>query len=139
MVIISAIQILTFYFVKSQTWFEAYEDSENKDEKNFTSYENTAVFLVSMFQYITEAIIFSKGAPYRRSIFSNCKQNPIKLCNLCELAKHLLFFSDLFMFMLVFVTIFGLFVTLIPSQTIIDFFSVSLVHIIATNHSYVLF
>ncbi len=71
--IILVIQVSTFYYVKTQPWFEAYEDSDNKDEKNFACYENTAVFTVSMFQYITEAIIFSKGAPYRRSIFSNCK------------------------------------------------------------------
>jgi cation-transporting ATPase 13A3/4/5 len=74
MLIISAVQIGTYYWVKSQSWFEAYEDSDDKDVKNFTSYENTAMFLVSMFQYITEAVIFSKGAPYRRSIFSNCKR-----------------------------------------------------------------
>lgn len=71
MLIIGLVQILTFVYTRAQLWFEAYEDSENKDEKNFTSYENTAVFLVSMFQYITAAVVFSKGAPYRRSIFSN--------------------------------------------------------------------
>ena len=76
MVIILAIQLFTFFYVKWQPWFEAYEDSDNKREKNFASYENTAVFTVSCFQYITEAIIFSKGAPYRRSIFSNCKSSP---------------------------------------------------------------
>lgn len=71
MAIILAIQVFTFFYVKWQPWFEAYEDSSNKREKNFASYENTAVFTVSMFQYLTEAVIFSKGAPYRRSIFSN--------------------------------------------------------------------
>jgi len=73
MFIIGAVQLGTYFWVKSESWFEAYEDSDNKDEKNFTSYENTAIFLISIFQYITEAIIFSKGAPYRRSIFSNCE------------------------------------------------------------------
>jgi len=71
MLIIIAVQVFTFFYVRMQPWFEAYEDSDNKEEKNFASYENTAIFCVSMFQYITEAIIFSKGAPFRRSIFSN--------------------------------------------------------------------
>lgn len=74
MIIILGIQLFTFFYVKWQPWFEAYEDSDNKREKNFASYENTAVFTVSCFQYITEAVIFSKGAPYRRSIFSNCNR-----------------------------------------------------------------
>jgi cation-transporting ATPase 13A3/4/5 len=39
--------------------------------KNFASYENTAVFTVSLFQYLGQAVIFSKGAPYRLTIFSN--------------------------------------------------------------------
>lgn len=73
MILILAIQIFVFFYVKWQPWFEAYEDSDNKRDKSFASYENTAVFVVSMFQYLGEAVIFSKGAPYRRSIFSNCK------------------------------------------------------------------
>ena len=73
--IILAIQFFTFLYVQGQPWFEAYEDSNNKEEKNYASYENTALFTVSMFQYLTEAVIFSKGAPYRRSIFSNCESN----------------------------------------------------------------
>jgi cation-transporting P-type ATPase 13A2 len=77
MLIIVAIQVFTFFYVRMQPWFEAYEDSPDKSEKNFSSYENTALFCVSLFQYITEAIVFSKGAPYRRSIFSNGKLNYI--------------------------------------------------------------
>lgn len=72
MFLILAVQVMVFFYVRWQPWFEAYEDSDNKKEKNFASYENTAVFIVSMFQYLSEAVIFSKGAPYRRSIFSNC-------------------------------------------------------------------
>ncbi len=73
LLIIIGIQLFTFYYVTWQPWFEAYEDSSNKRDKNFMSYQNSAVFIVSMFQYLGEAVIFSKGAPYRRSIFSNCK------------------------------------------------------------------
>jgi hypothetical protein len=36
--IILVIQVSTFYYVKTQPWFEAYEDSDNKDEKNFACY-----------------------------------------------------------------------------------------------------
>ena len=102
MIIILAIQLFTFYYVKWQPWFEAYEDSPNKDEKNFASYENTAVFCVSMFQYISEAVIFSKGAPYRRSIFSNVW----------------------FVVMLVFMTAFSVVILLVPYAPLLDFFTV---------------
>lgn len=84
--------------------FEAYEDSPNKDEKNFASYENTAVFCVSMFQYISEAVIFSKGAPFRRSIFSN----------------------TWFMVMLVLTTVFSLVLILAPITPLLDFFTVNI-------------
>jgi cation-transporting ATPase 13A3/4/5 len=60
-----------YFYVKWQPWFEAYEDSTIKDEKDFTSYENAVVFMVSIFQYVGQSIIYSKGAPFRRSIFSN--------------------------------------------------------------------
>ena len=49
-----------------------YEPYEFNTDKIFISHINTAVFLQSTFQYIWESIVFSRGAPYRRSIFSNC-------------------------------------------------------------------
>lgn len=59
------VQYATFKYVEDQTWFERIEDPRS------SSYEGSAVFMVSTFQYLTEAIIFSKGLPYRKSIFSN--------------------------------------------------------------------
>lgn len=35
------------------------------------SMQGTSIFCVSMFQYLTLAIIYSKGYPYRKPIFSN--------------------------------------------------------------------
>ncbi|CAH8615506.1 unnamed protein product [Dicrocoelium dendriticum] len=40
-------------------------------EYELDNYEGTAVFIVAVYQYIILAIVFSKGAPYRRCIFYN--------------------------------------------------------------------
>jgi hypothetical protein len=50
--------------------FVPYQVNEDDD---YTSYENMAVYVISMYQYITLAIVFSKGRPYRKTIFTNCK------------------------------------------------------------------
>ncbi|CAF0820069.1 unnamed protein product [Brachionus calyciflorus] len=59
------IQCFIMVYVQQQPWYEVTES------QTIASYEVTSVFLVSTFQYLTEAIIFSNGLPYRRSIFSN--------------------------------------------------------------------
>ncbi|KAK3592581.1 hypothetical protein CHS0354_018848 [Potamilus streckersoni] len=63
-----AAQVFCFQNIKQQPWFVPHEPNE---DEIYVSYENTAVFSISAFQYIILAIAFSKGAPYRRSIFSN--------------------------------------------------------------------
>nr|CAH8837909.1 unnamed protein product [Trichobilharzia regenti] len=69
------IQFAVFTLIRMQPWYlplnTYHEDYE------LLNYESTAVFTVSVYQYIILAIVFSKGAPYRRSIFSNY----IFLCN----------------------------------------------------------
>ncbi|CAH8839351.1 unnamed protein product [Trichobilharzia szidati] len=69
------VQFAVFTIVRMQPWYlplnTYHEDYE------LLNYESTAVFTVSVYQYIILAIVFSKGAPYRRSIFSNY----IFLCN----------------------------------------------------------
>ncbi|CAH8524645.1 unnamed protein product [Schistosoma rodhaini] len=63
------VQFSVFVFTRLQPWylplFAYHEDYELKN------YESTAVFSVSVYQYIILAIVFSKSAPYRRSILSN--------------------------------------------------------------------
>ncbi|KAK0166024.1 hypothetical protein PV328_004483 [Microctonus aethiopoides] len=61
-------QTTAFYGVTLFSWFTPYVRAEPVD---FTSYENYSVFCVSIFQYITMAIIFSRGKPYRRPIYTN--------------------------------------------------------------------
>lgn len=53
-------QFLSFKLVRSQPWFQS--------EKNL---ESTAIFLVSSFQYVSEAVVFSSSLPYRKSILAN--------------------------------------------------------------------
>lgn len=50
--------------------FEAFVPNEEED---YTCQEVTIITLVSNFQYITLAIVLSKSAPYRQTIFTNCK------------------------------------------------------------------
>lgn len=50
--------------------FEPFEENPDDD---YQSYENTAVFSISAYQYIILAIAFSKGYPYRKNMFTNCK------------------------------------------------------------------
>jgi len=44
---------------------------EVKEEDNFACYENFTIFVISSFQYIILAYVFSKSKPYRRSVISN--------------------------------------------------------------------
>lgn len=60
-------QVFVWFYLRQQSWFTPYE----YDEDSKACYESYSIFILSCFQYITLAIVFSKGAPYRRSIFSN--------------------------------------------------------------------
>uniref|UniRef100_A0A0N4ZYF8 Cation-transporting ATPase n=1 Tax=Parastrongyloides trichosuri TaxID=131310 RepID=A0A0N4ZYF8_PARTI len=69
--IIGFCQMFTFIFVSLQPWFIPYTAPITAAIEDKRSMQGTAIFCVSTFQYITLAIIYSKGKPYRKSIFSN--------------------------------------------------------------------
>lgn len=64
----AGVQIFCFLNVYKQVWFEPYVIN---DEEDYACYENMAIFLSSSYQYIIMAVVFSKGAPFRKSMFSN--------------------------------------------------------------------
>jgi cation-transporting ATPase 13A3/4/5 len=55
-------------YVRFTPWVD-----DPEDDYDYQSYENSAVFYSSAYQYIILAIIFSKGKPYRQPIYSNSK------------------------------------------------------------------
>jgi len=69
MAITIVFQLLIFYFISQQPWFIPLTDP--LDANNYVAYQVTGVFLLSAFQYITFAIIYSKSLPHRRSILTN--------------------------------------------------------------------
>ncbi|CAK9801945.1 Polyamine-transporting ATPase 13A3 [Anthophora plagiata] len=68
MFIMTIFQVIAYYAVRKFPWFTPFVYT---DDGNGSCYENYSVYCVSMFQYITMAIIFSRGKPYRKAIYTN--------------------------------------------------------------------
>ncbi|KAL3082109.1 hypothetical protein niasHT_031138 [Heterodera trifolii] len=69
--IIAFFQVFAFIYTSWQPWFVPYAVPIGPETEDRRSMQGTAVFCVSMFQYIMLAIIYSKGFPYRRPLYSN--------------------------------------------------------------------
>lgn len=68
MLIMIIFQATAYHTVRQFSWFIPFVPTE---KIRYSCYENYSVYCVSMFQYITIAIIFSRGKPYRRAIYTN--------------------------------------------------------------------
>ncbi len=62
-------QLWAFCYTRRQDWYEPPEI--NPDELNTTNPENSAVFLISSFQYIVGSLVYSTGYPYRKPVYTN--------------------------------------------------------------------
>lgn len=51
-----------------QSW---YIEHKPEDELDYKSHDNYAIFVIQVFQYVSLAIVFSKGAPYRKRFYTN--------------------------------------------------------------------
>ncbi|CAL1530484.1 unnamed protein product [Lymnaea stagnalis] len=68
LILVIAAQTFMFFHIKEQPWFVPFKENDDDD---YTCHENAAVFLMSAYQYIILAVTFAKGAPFRKSIFTN--------------------------------------------------------------------
>ncbi|KAF9390490.1 hypothetical protein BGX21_011470 [Mortierella sp. AD011] len=65
----SLFQAMLFVIIRRQPWYTPpVYDSE---DTNIECYENTVLFLLSCFQYLLVAIVFSVGPPFRKPMSSN--------------------------------------------------------------------
>lgn len=65
--LIAIFQTAAFFHLKAQPWFVPFV----KTSDDVSCWENYTIYTISSFQYIILAIVFSKGYPYRKSIFTN--------------------------------------------------------------------
>ncbi|EKC97467.1 cation transporting ATPase [Trichosporon asahii var. asahii CBS 8904] len=68
-IINASIQGAVFLWVRQQPWYTMPPTDRNKLET--FNYENTSLFLISCFQYILVAGVFSVGPPYRQPMYTN--------------------------------------------------------------------
>jgi cation-transporting ATPase 13A2 len=64
-----ATQAIAFQAVKQQPWYQP--PVVDKDHSNALNSQNTALFLVSCFQYILSAVVLSVGRPFRQPMSQN--------------------------------------------------------------------
>ncbi|KAJ7324593.1 hypothetical protein JRQ81_017613 [Phrynocephalus forsythii] len=84
-------QMVGFLWVRQQPWYETWTplsdacslakappgnasqagNGSETDEHNIRNYENTTIFFISSFQYLTVAVAFSKGKPFRQPCYKN--------------------------------------------------------------------
>jgi len=65
----SVFQFFVYILIRKQPWYKP--PDIDPDDKNISSFENTVLFLLSCYQYILIAAVFSVGPPYRKSMYSN--------------------------------------------------------------------
>lgn len=59
-------------FVANTAQNETHPAGTAADEHNIRNYENTTLFFISCFQYLSVAVAFSKGKPFRQPCYKNC-------------------------------------------------------------------
>lgn len=103
MLVIVAFQVGVYHMIQGYEWFVPFQYDPNNPLK-YNSYENYAIYSLSMFEYIASAIVFSRGVPYRKPLYTN----------------------KLFSFSLLAMTIVCAYMTLYPADWILQLFEIKL-------------
>ena len=72
-VLVIIFQSVTLAYSSQQPWFVPSNQSNPNIKENANTMETTSVFLISTFQYVTMAFVYSKGPPFRTSTKYNIK------------------------------------------------------------------
>ncbi|XP_036112247.1 polyamine-transporting ATPase 13A2 isoform X4 [Molossus molossus] len=68
--LVAGVQLGGYFLTVAQPWFVPLNKTVPAPD-NLPNYENTVVFLLSSFQYLVLAAAVSKGAPFRRPLYTN--------------------------------------------------------------------
>ncbi|KAF9066168.1 Ca-transporting ATPase [Rhodocollybia butyracea] len=115
-ILTSAVQLWAYSWVRKQDWYvspfalrytppPSPDTKEGSNQLESTNFENSVLFLISCFQYILVAGVFSIGPPYRKPMWTNV----------------------LLVLSLTVLTAFNLLVLLLPPQSIADLLTLMLI------------
>lgn len=71
LLIVAIFQYTSLWHLRQMPWFVPFNATATEDKDDVGCLENYTVFIVSSMQYIILAVAFSKGPPYRKSLFTN--------------------------------------------------------------------
>jgi len=64
------VQVGAYFYLTTMQWYVPVHP-DNPDEEIVVSFETTTVFILSSFQYLMIATVFSSGPPYRKAFYTN--------------------------------------------------------------------
>ncbi|XP_034474595.1 probable cation-transporting ATPase W08D2.5 isoform X2 [Drosophila innubila] len=89
--VVIVFQVAGWLQLHQQEWFVPFKQS---DEDHLGCFENYTMFAISSFQYIILAFVFSKGAPYRKAIWSNWPLCLTMVINTCIVVYLVIYPSE---------------------------------------------
>jgi len=58
-------------YLKAMPWYKKLEPADDEETEVILCWETTVIFILSSFQYLILATVFSKGRPFRKPFYTN--------------------------------------------------------------------